>query len=346
MNKELLFDSFSHLDESLLERSEAAKRYVPWRDILKTAACFAVLIGALAVPFVARRNVPVATPSAQFATSADAEAAEHEWAASYTPEANETDNWDTPPVVGSPAIAMLPNNASAEIPVLPWVESYPMDVDSCYTVPKNGEVGYSIPLREAMEEYGDNARYRVVVDRFQNEQPMDAVGDEVEAEMDRLATPMSAFTTMTFWSARISRSTRPATSSNTSRQATTTAICCSSTPSACRTISPRRRQLTAAASPSRRRFRMRSAACHPQRKRHDNKTKPRPFGRGFVIGETYCADAAAASFSAAAFFAAAARSAAAFCAALNFSFSSGVGIGSMAFFGQALAHILQFTHLS
>lgn len=187
MNKELLFDSFSHLDESLLERSEAAKRYVPWRDILTTAACFAVLIGALAVPFVARRNVPVATPSAQFATSADAEAAEHEWAASYTPEANETDNWDTPPVVGSPAIAMLPNNASAEIPVLPWVESYPMDVDSCFTVPKNGEVVISIPLREAMEEYGDNARYRVVVDRFQNEQPMDPTGDEIEAEINRLA---------------------------------------------------------------------------------------------------------------------------------------------------------------
>ena len=54
----------------------------------------------------------------------------------------------------------------------------------------------------------------------------------------------------------------------------------------------------------------------------------------------------AAAFSSAAFFAAAARSAAAFWAALNFSFSSGVGIGSMAFFGQALAHILQFTHLS
>ena len=66
----------------------------------------------------------------------------------------------------------------------------------------------------------------------------------------------------------------------------------------------------------------------------------------FKKREQWCQFAPSAAFSAAAFFAAAARSAAAFCAALNFSFSSGVGIGSMAFFGHALAHILQFTHFS
>ena len=53
----------------------------------------------------------------------------------------------------------------------------------------------------------------------------------------------------------------------------------------------------------------------------------------------------AAAFSAAALAAAAFFSAAAFCAALNFSFSSGVGIGSMALRGQALAHMVQFLHL-
>ncbi len=52
---------------------------------------------------------------------------------------------------------------------------------------------------------------------------------------------------------------------------------------------------------------------------------------------------AAAAFSAAA---ALAFSACAFCIALNFSFSSAVGIGSMVPRGQAFAHILQFLHLS
>ena len=65
----------------------------------------------------------------------------------------------------------------------------------------------------------------------------------------------------------------------------------------------------------------------------------------FKKREKWCQFApSAVAFSSAAFFAAAARSAAAFCAALNFSFSSGVGIGSMAFLGHALAHRPQLTH--
>ena len=185
MNQKQLFDSFSYLDENLLERSEAMQPRIPWNNWLKTAACFALMAAAIAVPLVARQHAAVGTPSSQFATTADAEAAEQEWEASHTPTQTETDNWDTPSINGSPA--MLPIDAAKELPTAPWVESYPMDAEFCYAPPKNGEVGYSIPLREAMNEYGDNARYRVVVDRFQNEQPKDPTGDEVEAEMDRLA---------------------------------------------------------------------------------------------------------------------------------------------------------------
>lgn len=185
MNKELLFDSFSHLDESLLERSESVQPRVAWRRWAGVAACAALLIGALALPFVARQHAATDSPSAQLGTAAGAEAAEHEWEASYTPSQGETDDWDKPPAVGSPA--MLSTDAAKELPVVPWVEAYPMDAEACYAAPKNGEVNLSVPLREAMKEYGDNARYRVVVDRFRNEQPLDPTGDEVEAEMDRLA---------------------------------------------------------------------------------------------------------------------------------------------------------------
>ncbi|MBQ9458761.1 MAG: hypothetical protein IJU66_02400 [Oscillospiraceae bacterium] len=201
MNKEQLFDSFSHLDESLLERSEATKPRIVWRKWAGAAACLALAaVLGLAVVRANPRGSQVRplrpgetwedavqgyNPDVTYATPADAEAAEHEWEVSYTPTQGETENWDAPSVVGSPAI--MSTDAAKELPVVPWVESYPMDVEACYTAPKNGEVGYSIPLGEAMEEYGDNARYRVVVDRFQDEQPMDPTGDEVEAEMDRLA---------------------------------------------------------------------------------------------------------------------------------------------------------------
>ena len=61
----------------------------------------------------------------------------------------------------------------------------------------------------------------------------------------------------------------------------------------------------------------------------------------------YCSSvafSAAAAFAASAFALAAAACLA--CISLNFAFSSSVGTGSMQPFGQALAHILQFLHLS
>ena len=66
---------------------------------------------------------------------------------------------------------------------------------------------------------------------------------------------------------------------------------------------------------------------------------------GFFLGFMGLYSALSAFASAAALAAAAFFSAAAFWAALNFSFSSGVGMGSMALRGQALAHMVQFLHL-
>lgn len=57
---------------------------------------------------------------------------------------------------------------------------------ACYAAPENGQVGYSIPLRGAMEEYGQSRRYQVYVDVFVDgvQQPQD--GAWVREEMDRL----------------------------------------------------------------------------------------------------------------------------------------------------------------
>ena len=65
--------------------------------------------------------------------------------------------------------------------VTEMIESYPGDYSSaCYAVPAPGEVGYSMPLQDAMAEYDRTVTYRVYVDIFKAgaETPMD--GDDKE----------------------------------------------------------------------------------------------------------------------------------------------------------------------
>ena len=59
------------------------------------------------------------------------------------------------------------------------VSDYPDAPDGCYVTPKNGDVGYSEPLRAAMKEYGDDAVYRVWVDIFKDEVQLDPDDPEV-----------------------------------------------------------------------------------------------------------------------------------------------------------------------
>lgn len=60
------------------------------------------------------------------------------------------------------------------------VSAYPDAPEGCYVSPKNGEVGYSEPLRAAMKEYGDEAVYRIFVDLFADEKQL-ALDDLEEA---------------------------------------------------------------------------------------------------------------------------------------------------------------------
>lgn len=56
----------------------------------------------------------------------------------------------------------------------------------CYMAPDNGTYSYSMPLKKAMEEYGDTVKYRVVVDVFSDNQILDADSEAVEKERKRL----------------------------------------------------------------------------------------------------------------------------------------------------------------
>lgn len=85
----------------------------------------------------------------------------------------------------------LPRQEGEEVtvcPPLPMISGYGDGSEACYKAPENGEVGWSIPLRGAVEEYGDGANYRVFVDLFKDGQPVPQNSDEAEAERERLAS--------------------------------------------------------------------------------------------------------------------------------------------------------------
>lgn len=196
MNGEQLINAFSCLDDELIERSEAARPRVAWRKWAGMAACVAILTVAILATRSMWQKPSAQQAATQFApgytpdpgeTDVVTEPAEHEWEAGYTPKPGERDEGDTEPAVNGMS-AMLPDSARLEtVDVTPMIESYKTDGKACYVTPKNGEVNQSMPLRGAIEEYGDSARYRVVVDLFRDEQPIAADSDEAEKERERLA---------------------------------------------------------------------------------------------------------------------------------------------------------------
>ena len=67
------------------------------------------------------------------------------------------------------------------------VSDYPDAPEGCYVMPKNGETGYSEPLRAAMKEYGDEAVYRVWVDLFADEKQLAPDDPEIAALLRTVA---------------------------------------------------------------------------------------------------------------------------------------------------------------
>lgn len=70
---------------------------------------------------------------------------------------------------------------------LPIITSYgDGEIESSYAVPKNGEFGYSEPLKEAMGEYENGVTYKVFVDLFSDEFPVLSNSAEAQEEIGRL----------------------------------------------------------------------------------------------------------------------------------------------------------------
>ena len=60
------------------------------------------------------------------------------------------------------------------------------EVSPSYATPKNSEYCFSASLQGAMNEYGDEVLYRVVVDVFENNEPL-SDSSKMQAECDRLS---------------------------------------------------------------------------------------------------------------------------------------------------------------
>ncbi len=61
-----------------------------------------------------------------------------------------------------------------------------MELSACYVIPSNGSCVYSMPLQEAMEEYGDTVLYKVILDVFSDNTLLDINSGAVEKERERL----------------------------------------------------------------------------------------------------------------------------------------------------------------
>lgn len=56
-----------------------------------------------------------------------------------------------------------------------------------YATPENGKFYFSMPLHEAMNEYGDSVLYRVVVDVFSSKELLSSDSSQVQDECERLS---------------------------------------------------------------------------------------------------------------------------------------------------------------
>ena len=73
--------------------------------------------------------------------------------------------------------------------VTEMIESFPGDYsNACYAVPAPGEVGYSMPLQDAMAQYDNTVTYRVLADIFPEgaEEPLAGDDKEVAKLLDML----------------------------------------------------------------------------------------------------------------------------------------------------------------
>lgn len=85
-------------------------------------------------------------------------------------------------------VSHKPNNYVPDGSERKMISSYGSGtVSGSYAAPANGKFGFSVPLSEALAEYGDSVMYRVVIDVFENREQLAPDSGSVKAEQERLS---------------------------------------------------------------------------------------------------------------------------------------------------------------
>lgn len=82
-----------------------------------------------------------------------------------------------------------PNNYSSNGNEKTMISSFDIGetISACYAAPENGEFSFSIPLREAINEYGDGVLYRVIIDVFADKEQLSPESSQIQEECERLS---------------------------------------------------------------------------------------------------------------------------------------------------------------
>ena len=174
-----LFEDMGYVDDDLVEGALKAKASSGWRAPsrwLAAAACLAVaaLVGwsvwSAVKPVPAQPEPEPVTEEAETEKEPVEEPIEIEVEQpeiSVEPEVAEIE--PQPISETSSAFAPIITEPDAEAyPTQTMIESYPGDGTEADYAVNNGQVGYSLPLSDAMAEYGDTVLYRVYVEIFKN----------------------------------------------------------------------------------------------------------------------------------------------------------------------------------
>lgn len=86
-------------------------------------------------------------------------------------------------------VTHFPNNYSPDVNEKTMISSFDVNgtPSASYEAPENSKFYFSIPLRDAMNEYGDSVMYRVVVDVFHNKEQLLSDSSQVQEERERLS---------------------------------------------------------------------------------------------------------------------------------------------------------------
>ena len=86
-------------------------------------------------------------------------------------------------------VAYFPNNYSPNGNEKTMISSFDVNgtPSASYETPENSKFYFSIPLRDAMNEYGDSVMYRVFVDVFNNKEQLASNSSQVKEECERLS---------------------------------------------------------------------------------------------------------------------------------------------------------------